>query len=45
VISAVLFLVVDGVNHPISRQVKMDKITKNMIPNASSAKKQAKWIV
>jgi hypothetical protein len=41
VISAVLFLVGDGVfNHPLSQQVKMDGIAKNMIPNAKSAKKK-----
>jgi hypothetical protein len=39
VISAVLFLVGDGINHPLSQQVKMDKIAKNMIPNANCAKK------
>jgi hypothetical protein len=26
-------------NHPLSQQVKMDKIAKNMIPNAYSARK------
>jgi hypothetical protein len=40
VISAVLFLVGDGINHPLSQQVKMDVIAKNMIPNANSAKKK-----
>jgi hypothetical protein len=40
VISAVLFLVGDGINHPLSQQVKIDKIAKNMIPNANSAKKK-----
>jgi hypothetical protein len=29
-----------GINHPLSHQVKMDKIAKNMIPNANSANKQ-----
>ncbi len=29
----------DGINQPLSRQVKMDKIAKNMISNANSAKK------
>jgi hypothetical protein len=29
----------DGINHPFSRQVKMDDIAKNMIPYANSAKK------
>ncbi len=40
VISAVLFLVGDGINHPLSQQVKTDEIAKNMIPNANSAKKK-----
>jgi hypothetical protein len=40
VISAVLFLVGDSINHPLSQQMKMDKIAKNMIPNANSAKKK-----
>ncbi len=40
VISAVHFLVGDGINHPLSQQVKMDKIAKNMILNANSAKKK-----
>ncbi len=26
-------------NHPLSQQVKMDEIAKNMIPNANSAEK------
>jgi hypothetical protein len=30
----------DGINHPLSQQVKMDEIAKNMIPNANSAKKK-----
>jgi hypothetical protein len=30
------FLVGDRINHPLSQQVKMDKIAKNMIPNANS---------
>jgi hypothetical protein len=34
-----LFFVGDGINHPLSRQVKMDEIAKNMIPNTNSAKK------
>ncbi len=38
-ISAVLVLVGDGINHPLSQQVEMDKIAKNMILNANSAKK------
>jgi hypothetical protein len=40
VISAVLFFVGDGINHPLSQQVKMDKIAKNMIPNANSVIKK-----
>jgi hypothetical protein len=40
VISAVLFLVGDGSNHPLSQKVKMDVIAKNMIPNANSAEKK-----
>jgi hypothetical protein len=44
VILAGLFFVGDGINHPLSRQVKMDEIAKNMISNAKSAKK-AKFIV
>jgi hypothetical protein len=39
VISAVLFLVGDGINHLLSQQVKMDEIAKN-IPNANSAGKK-----
>ncbi len=39
VISAVFFLVGDGINHPLSQQVKMDKIAKDMIPNANSAER------
>jgi hypothetical protein len=42
VISAVLFLVGEGINHPLSQQLKMDKITKNMIPNANSAERNPK---
>jgi hypothetical protein len=34
------FLVGDGINHPLSQQVKMDKIAKNMVPNTNSAKKK-----
>jgi hypothetical protein len=34
------FLVGEGINHPLSQQVKMDKIAKNMIPNANSVKKK-----
>ncbi len=41
-VSAVLFLVGDGINHPLSQQVKMDKIAKNMIPNANSAERNPK---
>ncbi len=41
-ISAVLFLVGDGVNHPLSQQVQMDKIAKNMIPNTNSAERNPK---
>jgi hypothetical protein len=33
------FLVGDGIKHPLSQQVKMDEIAKNIIPNAISAKK------
>ncbi len=36
------FFVGDGINHPLSQQVKMDKIAKNMIPNANSAKRNPK---
>jgi hypothetical protein len=42
VISAVLFLVGDGINHPLSQQAKMDEIAKNMIPNANSAERNQK---
>jgi hypothetical protein len=42
VVSAVLFLVGDGINHPLSQQVKMDEIAKNMIPNAKSAERNPK---
>ncbi len=41
-ISAVLFLVGDGINHPLSQQVKMDVIAKNMIPNANFAERNLK---
>ncbi len=37
-----LFLVGDGINHPLSQQVKMDMIAKNMIPNANSAERSPK---
>jgi hypothetical protein len=40
VIPAVLFLVGDGINHPLSQQVKMNEIAKNMIPNSNSAEKK-----
>jgi hypothetical protein len=36
------FLVGDSINHPLSQQVKMDKIAKNMIPNAHSAERNPK---
>jgi hypothetical protein len=39
VILAGLFFVGGSINHPLSHQVKMDKIAKNMIPNANSAEK------
>ncbi len=39
-ILAGLSFVGDGINHPLSHQVKMDEIAKNMIPNANSAKKK-----
>ncbi len=42
VVSAVLFLVGDGMNHPLSQQVKMDKIAKNVNPNANSAERNPK---
>ncbi len=42
VISEVLFLVGDGINHPLSQQVKMDELTKNMIPNANSTERNPK---
>ncbi len=42
VISAVLFLVGGGINHPLSQQVKMDEIAKNMIPNTNSAERNLK---
>ncbi len=29
----------DGINYPLSHQVKIDKIAKNMIPNANSAER------
>jgi hypothetical protein len=41
----VLFLVGDGINHPLSQQVKMDEIAKNMIPNANSAKKKMHSVI
>ncbi len=39
------FLVGDGINHPLSQQVKMDKIDKHMILNAHSAEKKQKCSV
>jgi hypothetical protein len=42
VISAVFLLVGDGINHPLSQQVKMNKIAKNMIPSANSAERNQK---
>ncbi len=36
------FLVGDGINHPLSQQVKMDEIAKNMIPNAHSIERSPK---
>ncbi len=36
------FLVGDGINHPLSQQVKMDEIAKNMIPNIHSAERNLK---
>jgi hypothetical protein len=39
VILAGLFLVGDSINNPLSHQVKMDEIAKNMIPNANSAER------
>jgi hypothetical protein len=36
------FLVDDGINHSLSQQVKMDKIAKNMIPNANSVERNPK---
>ncbi len=38
-ILAGLFLVSNSINHPLSHQVKMDKITKNMILNANLAER------
>jgi hypothetical protein len=32
----------DGINHPLSQQVKMDGIAKNMIPDANSAERNPK---
>jgi hypothetical protein len=32
----------DGINYPLSQQVKMDKIAKNMIPNVHSAERNPK---
>ncbi len=32
----------DGINHPLSHQVKMDEIAKNMIPNANSVERNSK---
>jgi hypothetical protein len=31
----------DGINHPLSHQVKMNKIAKNMICNANSAERNS----
>ncbi len=42
VISAVFFLVGDGINHPLPQQVEMDKIAKKVIPNAHSAERNPK---
>jgi hypothetical protein len=42
VISAVFFLVSDGIKHPLSQQVKIHKIAKNMIPNANFAERKPK---
>jgi hypothetical protein len=36
------FLVGDGINHPLSQQVKINEIAKNMIPNANSAERNPK---
>ena len=38
-ILAGLFLVGDSINHPLSHQVKIDEIAKNMIRNANSAER------
>ncbi len=32
----------DGINHPLSQQVKMDEIAKDMIPNAHSEERNPK---
>ena len=32
----------DGINHPLSQQVKMDEIAKKVIPNAHSAERNPK---
>jgi hypothetical protein len=37
-----VFLVGEGIKHPLSQQGKMDKIAKNMIPNAGSAERNPK---
>jgi hypothetical protein len=37
-----VFLVGDGINYPLSQQVKMDKIATNMIPNAHPAERSPK---
>ncbi len=37
-----VFLVGGGINPILSQQVKMDKIAKNMIPNADSAERNPK---
>jgi hypothetical protein len=31
----------DGINHPLSHQVKMDEIAKNMIPNTNFAERNS----
>ncbi len=38
-ILAVFFLVGEGINYPLSHQVKMDEVAKNMIRNANSAER------
>jgi hypothetical protein len=34
-----------GLGDPLSQQVKMDEIAKNMIPNANSAKKKMHSVI